>query len=310
MNKEDNLPPAEGEVPNEQAPQEQPENEVAKADAAKDEKIPPTEPVAETEQPSIINIQSEKDMEVHHHTHPGHGKKTWKDYFWEFLMLFLAVFCGFLAEYQLEHKIEKERGREYVKSFREDLCKDTAILHLNIETLRRISIAGDSLVKILQQNRIQLPEDLKKLYDYNITSLAGFTSSPLTDRTSVQLKNSGGMRLITGKKIIDAIIDYWAGVDNLAKVESTVQEMRLRAREKSYFIFDQKYYADSSIDGKRVISNQAQLMTKENLVLTEYGNRVAHIKNLFKGPYTMFLNNQKAKADALIKIIDQEYHFK
>jgi hypothetical protein len=29
-------------------------------------------------------------------------------------MLFLAVFCGFLAEYQLEHKIEKERGRQYL----------------------------------------------------------------------------------------------------------------------------------------------------------------------------------------------------
>lgn len=38
------------------------------------------------------------NMEVHHHTHPSHGKKTWKEYFWEFLMLFLAVFCGFLAE--------------------------------------------------------------------------------------------------------------------------------------------------------------------------------------------------------------------
>ena len=230
-------------------------------------------------QPIEVKEPQTENMEVHHHTHPAHHNKNWKDYFWEFLMLFLAVFCGFLAEYQLEHKIEQEKGREYVKSFREDLCKDTAILQLNIETLKRISIAGDSLVKILQENRIQLPNDLKKLYDYNITSLAGFTSSPLTDRTSVQLKNSGGMRLITEKKIIDAIIDYWAGVENLARVESTAQEMRLHAREKSYFIFDQRYYADSNINGKRVISDQAQLMTKENLVLTEFKNRVAHIKN-------------------------------
>ena len=41
-------------------------------------------------------------MEVHHHTHTP--RKKWTHYFWEFLMLFLAVFCGFLAEYQLEHK--------------------------------------------------------------------------------------------------------------------------------------------------------------------------------------------------------------
>ena len=36
-------------------------------------------------------------MELHHHAH-HEGKKNWKSYFWEFLMLFIAVFCGFLAE--------------------------------------------------------------------------------------------------------------------------------------------------------------------------------------------------------------------
>ena len=58
-------------------------------------------------------------MEVHHHSHLASGEthtssppagragKKWTHYFWEFLMLFLAVFCGFLAEYQLEHTIEK-----------------------------------------------------------------------------------------------------------------------------------------------------------------------------------------------------------
>jgi len=38
-------------------------------------------------------------MEVHAHTHiPTSREKKWTHYFWEFLMLFLAVFCGFLAE--------------------------------------------------------------------------------------------------------------------------------------------------------------------------------------------------------------------
>ena len=35
-------------------------------------------------------------MEVHAHTHTA--RKKWTHYFWEFLMLFLAVFSGFLAE--------------------------------------------------------------------------------------------------------------------------------------------------------------------------------------------------------------------
>jgi len=39
-------------------------------------------------------------MEIHAHSHTP--RKKWTHYFREFLMLFPAVFCGFLAEYQLE----------------------------------------------------------------------------------------------------------------------------------------------------------------------------------------------------------------
>src|SRR6188508_662526 len=63
-------------------------------------------------------------MEVHHHSHTS--RKKWTHYFWEFLMLFLAVFCGFLAEYQLEHIIENQREKAYIRSMVEDLKKDTA----------------------------------------------------------------------------------------------------------------------------------------------------------------------------------------
>ncbi len=41
-------------------------------------------------------------------------------------MLFLAVFCGFLAEYLLEHKIEREREKQFMGSLISDL-KDAAI---------------------------------------------------------------------------------------------------------------------------------------------------------------------------------------
>ncbi len=65
-------------------------------------------------------------MEVHAHTHTA--RKKWTHYFWEFLMLFLAVFCGFLAEYQLEHVIEHQREKKYVRLLIEDLKADTANL--------------------------------------------------------------------------------------------------------------------------------------------------------------------------------------
>jgi hypothetical protein len=64
-------------------------------------------------------------MEVHHHSHtePVHGtsRKKFTHYLWEFLMLFLAVFCGFLAENQREHMVEHQREIKYMNSLIKDL---------------------------------------------------------------------------------------------------------------------------------------------------------------------------------------------
>src|SRR5215213_11711783 len=42
------------------------------------------------------NIIPATNMEVHHHSHTE--RKRWQHYLFEFFMLFLAVFAGFLAE--------------------------------------------------------------------------------------------------------------------------------------------------------------------------------------------------------------------
>ena len=46
-------------------------------------------------------------MEVNAHTHTP--RKKWTHYFWEFLMLFLALFRVFLLKGQLEHTLEHQR---------------------------------------------------------------------------------------------------------------------------------------------------------------------------------------------------------
>jgi hypothetical protein len=42
-------------------------------------------------------------MEVHAYSHTDRNK--WTHYFWEFLILFFAVFAGFLAEHQRKKSI-------------------------------------------------------------------------------------------------------------------------------------------------------------------------------------------------------------
>ena len=118
------------------------------------------------------------------------------------------------------------------------------------------------------------------------------------------------MRLITKKEVIDGIIDYWAGGKSISAIETLVQEMRVKARDQSYRIFDSKYYLETNTGGKREVGGNAQLVTNDPIALIEFGNRIAHYKNLIKGTYSKNLKRQMDKADTLIHIIDKVYHLK
>ena len=65
-------------------------------------------------------------MEVHHHPHPG--KKRFKEYSLEFIMIFLAVTMGFFAETLREKFTEHQRAKEFAESMLQDLRQDTAQL--------------------------------------------------------------------------------------------------------------------------------------------------------------------------------------
>ena len=71
-------------------------------------------------------------MEVHHHPDLHHKRKNFKEYFLEFLMIFLAVSMGFFAEQMREYFSNLEKGKKYMQSLLLDLKDDTAILNVNI----------------------------------------------------------------------------------------------------------------------------------------------------------------------------------
>ncbi|MFZ9387451.1 MAG: hypothetical protein ACO25B_06180 [Chitinophagaceae bacterium] len=167
-------------------------------------------------------------MEVHHHAHTP--RKKWTHYFWEFLMLFLAVFCGFLAEYQLEHKIEKERGRQYIRSFYGDLKSDTAEFSGMIEdNEKKLTVLGkrnDCFDSMPAQIRSYNP-CINELMIY----ASAFQDLVQADQTLLQLKNSGGFRLLK-KADVDSILGYDKMIRNYIKSETTgLQDIQYRVRE-------------------------------------------------------------------------------
>jgi hypothetical protein len=142
-------------------------------------------------------------MEVHSHTHTA--RKKWTHYFLGILMLFLAVFCGFLAEYQLEHQIEKDRAKQYIISLYEDLKNDTTRINQlieydskKIEALNNMYGCYDTVMKNLRSTACM------GVLVIHSRSNKGFV---LTDRTLKQLANAGGYRLLN-KEDADSIIGY------------------------------------------------------------------------------------------------------
>ena len=88
-------------------------------------------------------------MEVHHHSHTARNK--WTHYFWEFLMLFLAVFCGFLAENQREHYVEHLREKQYIRSLISDIATDSVNINKMLGWFNSIKKNCDSVLNDLEE---------------------------------------------------------------------------------------------------------------------------------------------------------------
>ncbi len=98
-------------------------------------------------------------MEVHHH--PKVEKKRFKEYFLEFLMIFLAVTMGFFAENIREYFSNNERVTQLSEQLVQELKKDTASLNETIAYQTNLQRNADSVFKMLRKPPGEI--DSKKL---------------------------------------------------------------------------------------------------------------------------------------------------
>ena len=148
-------------------------------------------------------------MEVHHHSHtdPAHGgtsRKKWTHYFWEFLMLFLAVFCGFLAENIREHRVEHQRAKQFAFSLLNDLKEDTAALNIVIGY-------GNKKIKAIDSLFSQIEQPINKWNDTLIYTYQGYAGRTRPFRnnsgTYEQMKASGSLRYFK-QELTDLLNQY------------------------------------------------------------------------------------------------------
>ena len=250
-------------------------------------------------------------MEVHAHSHTA--RKKWTHYFWEFLMLFLAVFCGFLAENQREHMIEHKREKQYMKSLLEDLQNDIADLKIDTafwsEQFKRIAFIQKEIKKPVEKR------DKMLLYIHS-NYMRWYESFIYHDRTIAQLKNGGNFRLIRNTAIAASLMEYDATVNaRLRTMEVFSDDLWKNLNYLQNKLFNTEYYSLPSLPFKMFNLDSAVKINPQPIeirkgtddIIFEYTNQL----DLFRGLNMVrnFTNEALLnQANDLVVMLKNEYH--
>ncbi|MBI5858429.1 MAG: hypothetical protein HZB42_12365 [Sphingobacteriales bacterium] len=244
-------------------------------------------------------------MEVHAHAHTASGRKKWTHYFWEFLMLFLAVFCGFLAEYQLEHKIEKDREKKFARQMLADLREDSLFFSKFIPLvntrLQKHQQFYDLMTNSLKPSDKEiLNKCLPLIYTYDILA---------TTATYNQMKASGGLRYIQDQEMTSALQQYYEVL--LPRVVKT-SEMGINYYEKNIIPLILKYFRVQDIDyiGDSIKVNSPVIMTRTIQTDQELLNIIESYGNLQMIIQERLIIPCNKKLNELIVLIKKEYNLK
>lgn len=275
---------------------------------------PPDEitPIADAE---IINPNQEtENMEVHHHAHDPaapHHKKNWKSYFWEFLMLFLAVFCGFLAEWQLEHTIENSREKEFIISMVKELENDDKQINQVLNDSVRNNKLDTLVIALLNldnnANNIKTAYILEK-------NLNSYYPMIFSRSTISQLKNGGNMRLIRNRGVVDCINIIDRLIENMdGQIKSYDIDLMTTCRSMTK-IFDIRYkykfkIANTKLSYTEFIKQQSlvKYLTDDEKLRIEFAQQVSFAKDGFAN-YIGMIKNYQARSREIVVFIKKEYH--
>ncbi len=255
---------------------------------------------------TINQNQETENMETHAqelHKAPGYGLKH---YLFEFLMLFLAVFCGFLAENYRENKVEHQRAQELVASLLEDLQHDTAQLNMLIKyrEIKRLNL--DSL-NILLQSPLETIE--RNSFYGNLLQTTQIYTFNQASGTISQLKNAGYLRYFSDDKLIRMISDYEYQTQDFKLTESTELEWTSHklidfwATNLDNSSLTEMFIENKHLEGTGISFYKPDGMRNLNAIL----NEIRFFNNAMQyDAYPI----QKKEAGKLMDYLHQQFHLK
>jgi hypothetical protein len=166
-------------------------------------------------QPETSNLKPQtSQMEVHHHGHV-HSEKKWKEYLFQFFMLFLAVFCGFLAEYQLEHIIEHQREKEFAQALYDEFLTDSISVADKISARLEKERDCDYLNSYISDSSLtNLPKEFYPAYTTVFYLINSYKFEP-KDGVLSQMRNSGSLRYFKSAALQKLFGDINVAINNV-----------------------------------------------------------------------------------------------
>lgn len=232
-------------------------------------------------------------------------EKSFKKYFFEFIMVFLAVTAGFFSENIRENFGEYSREQEYIRSVTEDLRQDIYTLDSIIDVRKKKDAMLDSLLYFLSSADIH--EHGNEIYYYARWSPRTYRFFS-HDRTLIQLRNSGDWRLIRKREVSNALQIYDEQIRTLTQyIEHREESLVFILYPSLNKLFDNQVF-NKMIDGlsfKRPANNPT-LLSYDKPALNEFANQIHFLKN----SNLYFIKNSAtllSYARSTLSLIEKEY---
>jgi hypothetical protein len=163
-------------------------------------------------------------MEVHHH--PQVEKKNFKEYFLEFLMIFLAVTLGFFAENLREHFAEERSANRYLQSLKLELQHNKNVFYEADSLYKSRLPIEDSIVKIFKAKKENA--DLPTMARIISNSRRQY-SAPIELSAYNELVNSGGLKYLDNRLLKNSLARYEGLIEDFKTYNTVVNNYMLSA---------------------------------------------------------------------------------
>ncbi|HTA81597.1 MAG TPA: hypothetical protein VK783_01590 [Bacteroidia bacterium] len=225
-------------------------------------------------------------------------------YFFEFLMMFLAVFLGFLADNIRERLVEKKQERVYLQNMREDLRADIVLSGNYAKNNIIVFELIDTLVRLIKDP--ERKQHITKLAYTARMVLPQFKQLYLTERTYEQMKSSGTLRLISNQDVANSISYYYHSVNELKKYNESIMVWATDYGSEMGRVFDGELLLTIIKEKKEIEAGANALLTEDPIVLNEL---IASAQYLY-GALILgekIGNERSIAAQELIELIEKEY---